>query len=108
MQGREKKHWLHQFALYPSKGFGPEAQSKFLYRNGASRANRRVGGALGRIGEGANRPLIGGGNLVATVGLTRFGHAFGSFEIYRRLFHFAYFLIEGRALPIGQGIIRIK
>jgi hypothetical protein len=50
MQGREKKHWLHQFALYPSKGFGPEAQSKFLYRNGASRANRRVGVSAERWG----------------------------------------------------------
>jgi hypothetical protein len=33
---------------------------------------------------------------------------FRCFEICRRLFHFAHFLIEGRALPIGQSIIFIK
>jgi hypothetical protein len=33
--------------------------------------------------------------------LTRFGHALGSFEICRRLFHFTHFLIKRRSLPIG-------
>jgi hypothetical protein len=60
MQGREKKHWLHQFALYPSKGFGPEAQSKFLYRKGAYRRigvseGRRVGAVAGRNRSGKGR-----------------------------------------------------
>src|SRR6266850_6367310 len=35
-------------------------------------------------------------------------YAFGYPEICRCFFHFAYFLIEGRALPIGQSIILIK
>jgi hypothetical protein len=96
MQGREKKRWLHQFALYPSKGFGPEAQSKFVYRR------ERIG--VSAASDWQREPP----SLRSTVGLARFGHAFGSFEICRRLFHFAHFLIEGRALAIGQGIIRIK
>jgi hypothetical protein len=105
MQGREKNRWLHQFALYPSKGFGPEAQSKFAYRR------ERVGAVVGRNRSGEGRICeptamegCGGGvterlarigeecepasdwqseppSLWSTVGLIRFGHAFGSFEI---------------------------
>ena len=71
----------------------------------------RRGGALARIGEECEPACdwqLATPSLRSTVGLTRFGHAFGSLEICRRLFHFAHFLIEGRALAIGQGIIRIK
>jgi hypothetical protein len=38
LQGREKTYWLHEFALYPSKGFGPQAQSKFVERKEHQRA----------------------------------------------------------------------
>lgn len=37
---REKTYWLHEFALYPSKGFGPQAQSKFVERKERQRALR--------------------------------------------------------------------
>jgi hypothetical protein len=55
MQGREENRWLHQFTLYPSKGFGPEAQSKFAYRR--ERAERVGGPAYRRIGVSAYRRI---------------------------------------------------
>ena len=78
MQGREKKHWLHQFALYPSKGFGPEAQSKFLYRQGASRAGRRIGVSAGQRVSGSAYWRIGVSacrRVGAMVGQNRSGEA---------------------------------
>ena len=68
LQGREKTYWLHEFALYPSKGFGPQAQSKFVERKDHQRARRLTFGRDGRALPAIGCPRLRPTDLHPSVG----------------------------------------